>query len=111
VLNAVFAASAPASGGPAASGATIPISAANTAFSTATLEAPAGTPFNIAFSNNDSGVPHDVDILDANGGDVFKGDIVTGPTTVTYQVPALAAGSYQFRCIVHPSMTGTLTVK
>jgi len=104
-------ASGPPPSGPPASGATIPISAANTAFSTTTLEAPAGTPFSIAFSNNDNGVPHNVDILDANGGDVFKGDIVTGPTTVTYQVPALAAGSYQFRCIVHPSMTGTLTVK
>jgi cytochrome c oxidase subunit 2 len=103
--------SGPTASGAAPSGATIPISAANTAFSTATLEAPAGTPFSIAFSNNDNGVPHNVDILDANGGDVFKGDIVTGPTTVTYQVPALPAGSYQFRCLVHPSMTGTLTVK
>ncbi len=106
---------APASGppatGPAGSSTTISISAANTAFSTATLEAPAGVPFSVAFANNDNGVPHNFDIVDANGSEVFKGNIVTGVTTVTYQVPALQAGSYGFRCIVHPTMTGTLTVK
>jgi plastocyanin len=31
--------------------------------------------------------------------------------TVTYDVPALPAGTYTFICIVHPNMTGTLTVK
>ena len=41
---------------------------------------------------------------------MFKGDIVTGPTTVTYDVPALPAGTYTFTCTVHPNMTGTLTV-
>ena len=30
---------------------------------------------------------------------------------MTYSVPALAAGTYTFICIVHPNMTGTLTVK
>lgn len=104
-------ASGPPPSGPAGSPTTITISAANTAFSTASLEAPAGVPFAVAFSNNDNGVPHNFDIHDASGAEVFKGDIVTGPKDVTYQVPALAAGTYQFRCIVHPSMTGTLTVK
>jgi cytochrome c oxidase subunit II len=104
-------ASGPPATGPAGSPTTISISAANTAFSTAALDAPAGVPFSVAFANNDSGVPHNFDIVDANGNEVFKGDIVTGVTTVTYQVPALAAGSYGFRCIVHPTMTGTLTVK
>ena len=29
----------------------------------------------------------------------------------TYHVPALAAGTYHIRCVVHPDMDGTLTVK
>jgi plastocyanin len=41
---------------------------------------------------------------------MFKGDIVTGPTVVEYQVPALPAGTYQFVCTVHPNMVGTLSV-
>ena len=41
---------------------------------------------------------------------LFKGEIVTGPVAVDYQVPALAAGTYQFVCTVHPNMIGTLTV-
>jgi plastocyanin len=36
---------------------------------------------------------------------------VTGPTTVSYRVPALAAGTYKFFCVVHPTMSGTLTVR
>jgi cytochrome c oxidase subunit II len=108
--------SAPPSSGAPPSGAagsptTIAISAINSTFSTATLEAPAGVPFAVAFSNKDPGIPHDFDIHDANGAQVFKGDLVTGPKDVTYQVPALPAGTYEFRCIVHPTMTGTLTVK
>jgi plastocyanin len=38
-------------------------------------------------------------------------ELVTGPATVTYEIPALAAGTYTFNCFVHPAlMTGTLTV-
>lgn len=28
-----------------------------------------------------------------------------------YNVPALAAGTYTFKCAVHPGMSGTLTVQ
>ena len=41
----------------------------------------------------------------------FRGEIVTGPTTIVYQVPALEAGAYAFVCTVHPNMVGTLTVQ
>ncbi len=30
---------------------------------------------------------------------------------VTYQVPALAAGTYTFVCEVHPDMKGTITAQ
>jgi plastocyanin len=41
---------------------------------------------------------------------MFRGQIVTGPVEVDYPVPALAAGTYQFICSIHPNMIGTLTV-
>ncbi len=74
------------------------------------LSAPADRPFTVAFDNRDS-VPHNLEIRDASGATVFRGDLVTGPTVRMYDVPTLPAGAYQFICTVHPAMTGTLTVK
>jgi plastocyanin len=110
------AASAPASAAPpppssAATGATLRLAAQNIEFDTDHLEAPAGQPFVLEFDNNDPGIPHNVEIRDANGASMFKGQITTGPAKTPYQVPALAAGTYMFVCDVHPNMTGTLTVK
>jgi plastocyanin len=105
------ASTAPPSGGPVATGATLHIAAQNIEFDTNQLEAPAGQAFTLEFSNNDPGIPHNVEIKDATGASVFKGDIVTGPAKTSYQVRALAAGTYMFICDVHPNMTGTLTVK
>ena len=78
------------------------------AFSPTTISAPAGKAFTIVLDNKDS-APHNIAISDASGAILFKGDIVTS-TTITYTVNALAAGSYPFKCEVHPNMTGTLTV-
>ena len=97
--------------GSAATGTVLHISAQNIAFDTNQLEAPAGQAFVLDFDNNDPGVPHNVEIKDANGMSMFKGQIITGPEKISYQVPALAAGSYMFVCDVHPNMTGTLTAK
>jgi plastocyanin len=95
----------------AGSAADVTIEAKGIAFVQTSVSAAAGKPFTIAFDNQDAGIPHNVDIHDANGGSVFKGAIVTGVTQTTYQVPALQPGTYPFVCDVHPSMTGTLTVK
>jgi plastocyanin len=88
------------------------ISANNLAFSTDALTAPADKPFQIAFDNQE-GAPHNIAIYrDAAATDrVFGEDPFTGPGSRTYSVAALAAGSYLFRCDVHPDMKGTLTVE
>jgi len=104
---------APSDGGNGAT-TTLTISAQNTAFDTDTLEVPANTPFQIVFTNNDAGIPHNVAIHkdSPTGPLVWAGDIFNGVETRTYEVPALPAGTYGFVCTVHPTiMTGTLTAK
>ena len=49
-------------------------------------------------------------VRDTSGAVLFKGEIITGPAQITYDVPALPAGTYTYICSVHPNMTGTLTV-
>ena len=105
----------PSSGGAACapSGSTLQVSAMNAAFDTDCLAAPAGSPFKIVFDNMDPGVAHNISIYtdETAAKALFTGDLVTGPDTVTYQVGALKAGTYFFRCDVHPTtMTGTFVV-
>jgi mono/diheme cytochrome c family protein/plastocyanin len=100
---------APTDGNGGEVGAVLEISAQNIAFDTDTLSAPADTPFQIVFANNDAGIPHNVEIKQ-NGQSVWLGDIFNGVETRTYDVPALPAGTYEFICTVHPNMAGTLTV-
>jgi plastocyanin len=107
-----------ASGGSGGGGASLPaadvtIDAKGIAFVQKSADAPADKAFTIAFNNEDPNVPHDIAIRKGSptGEEAFKGEIVTGPKVVVYQVPALPAGSYAFVCTVHPNMTGTLAVK
>jgi plastocyanin len=95
------------------SGTSLQVSAQNVAFDKKCLAAPANKAFTITFDNKDSGVPHNVDIFTNSSAtkSLFKGAIVTGPKTTTYHVPALPAGTYFFRCDIHPTqMTGTFVV-
>jgi plastocyanin len=91
------------------SGDAITVVAKDLKFATPTIAAKAGSPFTIAFDNED-GAPHNIAISDPSGTKVFKGDIVASKQ-VDYQVPALAVGTYGFVCEVHPDMKGTLTVE
>ncbi|MEP6638864.1 MAG: cupredoxin domain-containing protein [Chloroflexota bacterium] len=114
---------APAPSSTASAGASVPagsadanlvsISASGIKFEQTTVTAPAGTPFQIQFENKDAGIPHNVAIHkgDANGAEIFKGEVFPGVATKTYDVPALDAGAYAFACTVHPTMTGTLTAQ
>jgi plastocyanin len=102
---------ATSAGASGASGTAVNLKALGLAFDPKSLTAPAGKAFQIAFDNQDAGIPHDVAIKDGSGKEVFKGDLVTGVAQKTYEVPALQAGSYTFVCTVHPTMTGTLEAK
>lgn len=89
------------------------ISADDLEFDKSCLVAPAGQPFSIVFANKEN-LPHNVDILRADDSSekLFRGEIFSGTRTVTYRVPALPAGTYEFNCAVHPSqMKGTLRVE
>jgi cytochrome c oxidase subunit 2 len=88
------------------------ISAKDTMFDTSCMAVPADEPFRIVFENREA-VPHNVAIAtDSSWSQVlFTGEIVTGPTTVTYEVPAMEAGLFAFRCDVHPGMNGQFVVE
>lgn len=94
-------------------GTPINLQAKNVEFDTDCIAVAADTAFKIEFDNADSGVDHNVAIFkgDAASDKLFVGDIITGPKTVTYEVPALKKGSYHFHCDVHPDMNGTVNVK
>lgn len=109
----------PASGEPGGSGGPPPdgptadavIHAKNVDFVEDGFDAPADAPFTLALVNDDPSIQHNIEIKDAAGAEVFKGEIFAGVDTRVYDVPALAAGSYPYICTVHPNMTGTATVR
>jgi plastocyanin len=102
-------------GASAGAGLTIiaPVGASTAGYNVNKLEGEAGVAFKITFDNQDTGVPHNFVISKPDGSKVDIGDtkIITGPATATYDVPALDAGEYPFRCDVHPqTMKGILTI-
>jgi plastocyanin len=94
-------------------GPTTEITASGLAFDTSTITLLADQKTELTFNNEDAGVPHNLAIYtDESATDaLFKGDIVTGIDSTTYQIPPLQTGSYYFHCDVHPDMNGTVTVQ
>ena len=99
-------------------GTTIQVVAHNIAFDKPCYAAPANTAFTIDFNNQDAGTQHNVEIFTDQsattrlGGATGPTDTITGPATTAYKVPALKAGTYFFRCDIHPTqMNGTFVVK
>lgn len=100
----------PEPGGPGAGEGPV-VAAMNLAFDTDTIELPPDAPTMITFDNQEA-VPHNIAIYsdDSLGELLFQGDIVTGPTTIEYEIPPLPAGEYYFQCDVHPNMNGRVVV-
>jgi plastocyanin len=90
------------------------LTAKNIAFAPVCLAAVAGKPFTLTFDNQEP-VLHNIAIFrgsDAEGANVFRGQVFAGPRVVAEQVPALRAGDYFFHCDVHPhAMQGKLVVR
>jgi plastocyanin len=93
-------------------GTELAIAANNLAFDTDCLAAPVGEPFTIEFDNQEAQA-HNVALYQAPPPSTtfFQGEIVTGPTTTTYEVdPIDQEGNFYFQCDVHPQMNGTFVV-
>ncbi|HIH03375.1 MAG TPA: PQQ-binding-like beta-propeller repeat protein, partial [Methanoregulaceae archaeon] len=94
--------------------ATVALTARNLAFDKSSITVPVGSTVTVTFNNMDSGVPHNFAVYtDATASSaVFKGTVVTGPTTTTYTFTAPSTpGTYFFRCDIHPTiMTGQFVV-
>jgi cytochrome c oxidase subunit 2 len=90
------------------------IAADKVAFDKPCMTADADKPFTLKFDNREA-VAHNVSIhegADAGSAAAFTGQVITGPSVIDYQIPALRAGRHFYRCDVHPNaMTGTLVAK
>lgn len=100
----------PASGG--AAGETATITAKDLEFNTSEMTVPADEAFDLVLDNQES-VPHNVAVYadESASTKVSVGEIFSGPARKTQSVPALAAGSYFFRCDVHPDMKGSIVAE
>jgi plastocyanin len=93
-----------------------PENAIQEGFSTDALVFEADTPVELAFTNEDPGVGHNVWILDGpddTAPPLFQGLDVSGPDEIGYRIPPIPAGEYFFFCQLHPdtAMEGTITVE
>ncbi len=102
-----------ATGSTGGTGSAVTVTALGVAFDTSTIDLAANTPSTITFDNQDAAVQHNIAIYadDTLAENLFRGDLVTGPNTVEYAIPALEAGEYHFQCDVHPTMHGTVAVQ
>ena len=100
---------------PTPAAAPVVVTANNTAFSTKTINLTPDASGNaqIQFKNNDS-VAHNIAIFngaDANAPVLFKGAVIQGGQSITYNVTGLKPGTFFFHCDIHPTlMTGTVVV-
>lgn len=91
----------------------VQLSAKDIKFSAPCIEAAAGAPIVIHFTNQED-MPHNVAVYSDSSKqkELVKGDIITGPnTSSTVTVPAQQPGQLFYECSVHNSMNGALVVR
>jgi len=95
----------------APSGASLSVSAIDTEFDAQCLAAPAGEKFTVNFDNEEN-VPHNFAIFAGSGQGkaLFDTGVFSGPGSRELDAGPLEAGTYTFRCVVHPNMVGTFVV-
>jgi plastocyanin len=93
-------------------GDTVTVTARDLSFGGTEITVPADTAFELVFDNQE-GAPHNVAIYTDSSAStkVSVGEIFSGPAQKTQSVPALAAGTYFFRCDVHPDMQGAIVAE
>jgi len=93
--------------------AAVTIAAKNIKFDKKDLTLNANSQTDIRFTNDDTGVPHDLAIFTNQSASqvIFRGDVVVGPITTDYKFTAPGPGTYYFHCDVHPTMNGAVTVR
>jgi plastocyanin len=111
-LSAACAASAPA---PSVAGPVDPngptVVAKDMKFQTGSVEVKAGENLTVHFDNEDS-APHNLAIYkDSSASSPISVGQVISSSKADQVIPALAAGTYFFRCDVHHDMTGTIVAK
>jgi plastocyanin len=93
-----------------------PENAIQEGFSADALVFEADKPVELAFTNEDAGVGHNVWILDGTDDTappLFQGADVSGPGEADYRIAPIPPGEYFFFCQLHPdtAMEGTITVE
>ena len=85
------------------------LSAKNIAFDSSDVDIPAGAPFILVFENEEN-VDHNVSVYsDATYRTrLFEGVLFSGPAIRWYPMPSLGAGTWVFKCDLHPDMNGRL---
>ena len=90
----------------------VTITARNVAFTKSEIDLNAEQPAVIEF-DNDEPQPHNVAIYTTEdfSTPVWQGDVIVGPETIEYRFTAPRAGTYFFRCDIHPAMKGKVHVE
>jgi plastocyanin len=90
----------------------VTVTAKDLKFGQTEITVPADEAFDLVLDNQES-APHNVAIYtdESASTKISVGEIFSGPAQKTQSVPAMAAGTYFFRCDVHPDMKGTVVAE